>query len=171
MALYVLQVIGGQESRVSEMISSCVSSGVVRECFIPRYEAMHRVRGAWRRRTEMLVPGYLFVDCDDAGVLSEQLRRVPAFTRLLGNDNTFIPLDAEEASWLNAFTDIGDRVVKMSEGVIEGDKVIVLNGPLMGHEGMISKVDRHRRIAHLDVRILGRIKTVKIGLEIVNKRK
>ena len=171
MALYVLQVIGGQESRVSEMISSYVSSGVVRECFIPRYEAMHRVRGVWKRRCEMLVPGYLFVDCDDAGVLSEQLQRIPAFTRLLGNDNTFIPLTAEETCWLNAFTDMGDRVIKMSEGIIEGDKVIVLKGPLMGHEGMISKIDRHRRIAYLDVHILGRTKTVKVGLEIVNKRK
>ena len=171
MALYVLQVTGGQEDRVAKMIDKYVSEGIVRECFIPRYEAMRRMRGGWHKCVETLVVGYLFVDCDDPGALSEQLRRVPAFTRLLGNDDIFIPLNADEVSWLNAFTDTGNRVVRMSEGVIEGDKVIVLNGPLMGHEGMISKIDRHRRIAYLDIHILGRTKTVKVGLEIVNKHK
>ena len=58
----------------------------------------------------------------------------------------------------------------MSEGVIEGDRVIVLNGPLMNHEGRISKIDRHRRIAYLDMPMMGRTKTIKVGLEIVSKR-
>ena len=170
MALYVLQVTGGQEDRVAKMIDKYLRGGV-RECFIPRYEVMRRIRGEWHKCNETLVPGYLFVECDNVGALAEELRSVPAFTRLLGNDDIFIPLNADEVSWLNAFTDTGERVVKMSEGVIEGDKVIVLNGPLMGHEGMISKIDRHRRIAYLDVHILGRTKTVKVGLEIVNKHK
>ena len=171
MALYVLQVTGGQEDRVAKMIDKYVGEGIVRECFIPRYEVMRRVRGGWHKCTETLVSGYLFVECDNAGALAEELRSVPAFTWLLGNDDIFIPLNADEVSWLNAFADTGERVVKMSEGVIEGDKVIVLNGPLMGYEGMISKVDRHRRIAYLDMHILGRTNTVKVGLEIVNKRK
>lgn len=170
MALYVIQVAGGQESRVVELISKFVSQGLVEECFIPRYEIMRRMRGAWHKRTEMLVPGYIFVDSKNVGQLSLELRRVPAFTRLLGNDDRFIPLTGDEIAWLNAFTNVGDRVVKMSEGVIEGDKVIVLNGPLMNHEGMISKVDRHRRIAYLDMSIMGRTKTIKVGLEIVKKR-
>ena len=62
------------------------------------------------------------------------------------------------------------RVVGMSTGVIEGDKVLVLNGPLMNHEGLIRKIDRHKRMAYLEIEILGRMKTVKIGLEIVAKR-
>ncbi len=171
MALYVLQVAGGQEGRVMELIGAFVSDGLVRECFIPRYEVMRRVRGEWHKRNEALVPGYLFVECDRVGQLSKELREVPAFTRLLGNNDVFIPLTADETHWLNAFTDVGERVVKMSEGVIEGDRVVVLNGPLMGHEGLISKVDRHRRVAYLDMPVMGRTKSIKVGLEIVAKRK
>lgn len=171
MALYVIQVAGGKESRVVELIDKFVSEGLVQECFIPRYEIMRRYRGEWHKRVETLVPGYLFIECKDVGRVNEELRRVPAFTRLLGNDDRFIPLTDDEVRWLNAFTDLGDRVVKMSEGVIEGDKVIVLNGPLMNHEGRISKIDRHRRIAYLDMPMMGRMKTIKVGLEIVSKRK
>lgn len=170
MALYVIQVAGGKEGRVVELIDKFVSEGLVQECFIPRYEIMRRYRGEWHKRIETLVPGYLFIECKDVGRVNEELRRVPAFTRLLGNDDRFIPLTDDEVRWLNAFTDLGDRVVKMSEGVIEGDKVIVLNGPLMNHEGQISKIDRHRRIAYLDMPMMGRTKTIKVGLEIVSKR-
>ena len=170
MALYVIQVAGGKEGRVAEMISKYISEGLVKECFIPRYEIMRRYKGEWHKRVESLVPGYLFVECKDVERLSEELRSVPAFTRLLGNDDRFIPLTDHETHWLNAFTDVGKRTVEMSEGVIEGDKVIVLNGPLMNHEGLISKIDRHKRIAYLDMPMMGRTKSIKVGLEIVSKR-
>lgn len=55
----------------------------------------------------------------------------------------------------------------MSEGIIEGDQIRVLKGPLQGYEALVAKVDRHKRLAYIDLNILGRIKTVKVGLEIV----
>lgn len=170
MFLYVIQVAGGKEAQVEEMIARYVAPGLVRECFIPRYEAMRRWRGQWHKRNELLVPGYLFVDTADAAALASELRSVPAFTKLLGNDERFIPLEPDEAAWLGAFTSVGNRVVEMSSGVMEGDEVVVLNGPLMGHEASIAKIDRHRRHAYLTVRICGREKQIKVGLEIVAKR-
>lgn len=171
MALYVIQVSSGKESRMVELIDKFVGEDLVRECFIPRCEVMRRYRGKWHKRIETLMPGYLFIECKDVGRVNEELRRVPAFTRLLGNDDRFIPLTDDEARWLNAFTDLGDRVVKMSEGVIEGDKAIILSGPLKNREGNISRIDRHKRIAYLDLPVMGRTKMVKVGLEIVAKRK
>ena len=60
--------------------------------------------------------------------------------------------------------------MKMSEGIIEGDQIRVLKGLLQGYEALVAKVDRHKRLAYIDLNILGRIKTVKVGLEIVQKR-
>ena len=62
------------------------------------------------------------------------------------------------------------KVVEASVGVIEGDHVVVTSGPLKGHEALISKVDRHKRLAYLDMRMFGRTKTIKVGLEIVRKQ-
>lgn len=72
-------------------------------------------------------------------------------------------------AWLNAFAGDERRVVEMSEGIMEGGKVIVLRGPLMGHEAEIKRIDRHRRTAELEIRMLGRVKTIRLGLEIVSK--
>lgn len=35
----------------------------------------------------------------------------------------------------------------MSEGIIEGDRVIVTRGPLRDLEASIIKIDRHKRLA------------------------
>lgn len=60
-------------------------------------------------------------------------------------------------------------MVDMSCGVIENDKIIITDGPLMNLEGYITKIDRHKRIAYVDVELLGKITRVQVGLEIISK--
>ena len=60
--------------------------------------------------------------------------------------------------------------MKMSEGIIEGDQIIVTRGPLCGKEGLIQKIDRHKRKAWLEMKMFGREQRVEVGLEIVEKR-
>lgn len=169
MHIYAIQVGSGQEAKVEELIRRFVDESVIGEIFVPRFETMRRWKGEWHKRAERLAPGYLFVETHDAEKLALQLRRVPSFTKLLGNNEVFIPLNDEEVAWLNAFTGNDRRVVEMSEGIVEGSKVIVLRGPLMGHEAEIKRIDRHRRMAELEIRMLGRVKTIRLGLEIVSK--
>lgn len=169
MRIYAIQVGSGQEAKVEELIRRFVDESVIGEIFVPRFESMRRWKGEWYKRTERLTPGYLYVETSDVEKLSLQLRRVPAFTKLLGNNEVFIPLNGDEVAWLNAFTGNDRRVVEMSEGIMEGSKVIVLRGPLMGHETEIKRIDRHRRTAELEIRMLGRVKTIRLGLEIVSK--
>ena len=47
--------------------------------------------------------------------------------------------------------------------------VMVTDGPLKGHEALIRKINRYKRVAYLDMRMFGRTKTIKVGLEIVRK--
>ena len=60
-----------------------------------------------------------------------------------------------ERDWFLAFID-QDRVVRMSEGVIENDQVRITKGPLMGKEARIRKVYRHKRCAFVEVDMFGR---------------
>ena len=167
---YVVQTMSGQEGQVKDFIERTVEPGLVQEVFIPRYEVMKRIKGLWHKRTEVLMPGYVFVVTKNPNKLKAQLRSVPRFTRLLGNDDMFTPLDDRDIAFINAFTSPENRTVEMSTGVVEGDDVIILNGPLMGRAGWIKKIDRHKRLAYLEVEMLGRTTTVKLGLEIVAKR-
>ena len=57
----------------------------------------------------------------------------------------------------------------MSEGIIVGDKVTILSGPLKGMESTIQKIDRHKRKAWLNLEMFGRMQLVEVGVEIVKK--
>lgn len=167
---YVIQTVGGKEQHVLNLIEHLVEPDVIQELFIPRYETMKRIQGEWQKRQEILLPGYIFVVTNAPNVLETELRKVPSFTKVLRNSDIFLPLDNQEVAFINAFTTPEKRVVEFSTGVIEGDNIVILNGPLMGQVGLIKKIDRHKRLAYLEIDILGRRKTVKVGLEIIAKR-
>lgn len=167
---YVVQVLTGQEKAVKHLIDKIMDPQLVQECFIPYFKLKKRVQGEWQFVTERLTPGYIYLSTRDIASVSQALYGVPSFTKLLGNDGGFIPLRKDEIAWLDSLTTQGNRVVEMSVGVIEGDKVVIQSGPLQGLEGQIAKIDRHKRLAYLDMRFMGRMKTIRVGLEIVRKQ-
>lgn len=57
----------------------------------------------------------------------------------------------------------------MSQGMIIGDKVVILSGPLKGMESTIQRIDRHKRKAWLNLEMFGRQQLVEVGVEIVKK--
>ena len=111
------------------------------------------------------------METNEPELASERLRELPLFMRVLADvGGEFLSLSDDETSWIRSLTTERSHVVEMSEGVIEGDRVIVTQGPLKGREAWITKVDRHKRLAWLDMRMFGRTKSIKVGLEIVSKR-
>ena len=143
---YVVQTVAGREFAVCRLIESLVEDDVLQECFVPRYEVQKQFRGQWRTCTATLFPW------------------------VLSNDGGFGPLERDEVAWIDAFTEKGHRTVGVSEGVIEGDRIIVLKGPLVGREGWIRKINRRKRTAYLEIDMFGRTIQTKIGLGIVRKR-
>lgn len=170
MGVFVVQVISGQEDRAAALIAK-LAQGAVEDCFVPKREVAHRKSGQWHRILEKLFPGYVFVRTSAPKRAREVLGRVPAFTRMLTSaGDTCLPLTADEVAWINATTNMDTHVMEMSEGVIEGNRVVVIRGPLKGREASITRVDRHKRLAWVDMNMFGRNKTIRVGLEIVSKR-
>lgn len=167
---YVVQVMTGRESHLRELICREVGREVLSECFIPSFEVQKKIRGAWRTVRSTLFPGYVFVVTGDIEALKHRLRQVPAFARLLTVGESFVALEASERAWLAAFTAAGERVIPMSVGVVEGDRIVVTRGPLMGHEGWIVNVNRRKSLAFIQVEMFGRKIETKIGLGIVRKQ-
>ena len=167
---YVIQVVGGQEHAVIHQIEKLVDSDTFSSCFVPQYEIKKRYSGVWKYVKEILFPGYVFVDTKTPEVFRKELNKVSRMTRLLHDGNEqFIPLADEEKTLISAFVGDDDHVMKMSEGIIEGDEIIILKGPLMNHMGLVKKIDRHKRLAYLELYMCGRPITIKAGLEIIKK--
>lgn len=167
---YVIQVVGGQEHAVVHQVEKLVDGDTYRSCFVPSYEIKKRLQGEWCYRREILFPGYVFVDTRTPNDFSKELNNVSRMTKLLhSGDERFIPLADNEKTLISAFVGNDDHVMKMSEGIIEGDEIVILKGPLMNHVGLVKKIDRHKRLAYLEILMCGRSTTIKAGLEIVRK--
>ena len=166
---YVVQVRTGKEEAIAKKLQFHIDHDVLLECFIPCCKRQKKFRGKWQIVEEVLFKGYIFMITNQVEQLYTQLKKVPDLTKLLGNDGKEIyPIYPQEAMFLTKFSN-KDHVVDISNGIIENDKIIINEGPLIGLEGLITKIDRHKRIAYVDVELLGKLTRVQVGLEIISK--
>lgn len=78
-----------------------VGSELYDSCFHPMRRMKKKFRGEWKAVHEKLLPEYVFITSDHVQELYQELKNVPAFTRMLGKDREqFIPLAECEVDWL-----------------------------------------------------------------------
>ena len=165
---YVIQVRTGTEESIRIQCEKKIPKSVMERCFIPYYEEKRKIRGSWTTIQKVLFPGYVFIVSQKIEDLYVHLKHIMGFTKLIGSGNEIVPLTQKEKKFLLSLGG-EEQVVTMSEGIIEGKQVKVLEGPLAGREGMIRRIDRHKRKAWMEVDMFGRKQLVQVGLEIVGK--
>lgn len=165
---YVMQVRTGSEENIQLQCQKDISSDVLEDCFIPYYEEKKNIKGEWKTQRKILFPGYVFLDSRQVVRLYSNLQQVSGLTKLLKTGDEVVPLTKEEVHFLKTFGG-EEQIVAVSEGIIENSKVIVMSGPLMGKEGYIKRIDRHKRRAFLEMPMLGQRQKVRVWLEIVSK--
>lgn len=175
---YVMQVVTGTEDKVEEQIKIMIGNELYESCFHPMRRMKKKFRGEWREVREKLLPGYVFITSDHVQELYQELKYMPAFTRMLGKDGEqFVPLSEHEAEWLKRLAAVPDQnlgqnmEVQLSQvSVSKDDAVTILSGPLKNMEGYIRKIDLHRRIAKVEVDFMNRKTLIHLGIEMVEKR-
>lgn len=165
---YVVQVRSGTEHNIRIQCKRKIPDAIMERCFIPYYEEKKKQNGTWNTLQKVLFPGYIFMITEDVEKLFFHLKTIEGMTKLIGTGQDIIPLKEEEITFLKRFGG-EEQIVSMSEGIIEGTQVIITSGPLMGMEGLIQKIDRHKRKAWLDLELFGRMQQVEVGLEITKK--
>lgn len=163
---YVMQVKVGKEEKVANKCLSLTSRNLLHDCIVLKYQYKKRYLGSWHILEKILFPGYVFIIADNIEELYVKLEEIPEFTRLLKKKD-LLPIPKEEVNYLMEYSK--NNVVEMSYGYISDNHLNIFKGPLKGHEKQIKKVDRHKRLAYLDVDLLHATSKVKMGLEIIYK--
>ncbi len=165
---YVIQVTTNNENNICQRIKSLVDNNLYIDCFVPLAERFYKTDGVYKKITRPLFPGYIFMISDNIDEVFQQLKKVPYFTKILHQDYFFVPVEDYEIQSFISFLD-EEKTVTMSVGYIEGTRIYVQKGPLKGQEGRIRKIDRHKRIADVEISFMGRTTTVNMPLEIISK--
>ena len=170
---YVVQVKTGKEQKAIEDILKNKPKDVVNfDVFSPFRKGLRKFHGEMREVVERCFPGYVFVETDQVHELFKQLYFTPGFTKLLGREadtDNFVPLDKDESRMIDIlYSKNNDRITEISNiEVREGETIRVLDGPLMGLETQIKKVDLHKRKVVVEWMICGRLVESSIGINIV----
>lgn len=165
---YVVQVRSGTEHNIRIQCNKKIPDTIMERCFIPYYEEKKKQNGSWNTLQKILFPGYIFMITEDVEKLFFHLKTIEGMTKLIGTGNDIIPLTEEEIIFLQRLGG-EEQIVSMSEGIIEGTQVTIISGPLKGMEGLIQKIDRHKRKAWLALEMFGKMQQVEVGLEITMK--
>ena len=166
---YVIQVHTGTEEKICRQCELLIDCSILERCFIPRFQQKKRFLGEWHMQNEILFPGYVFLITEQLDALTESLKQVMGMTKLLKTGEEITPLSEDEVKLLQKLGN-EKQEIEMSTGIIEGDLVHIFDGPLQGMEGLIKKIDRHKRMAFLEVDMFGRKVEMRVGLEIVEKK-
>jgi transcriptional antiterminator NusG len=81
---YVIQVAPGKEEETERFIGERVSQEWYFSCFHPVRHVRKKFRGMWKDRQEKLLPGYVFIESENARELYMDLKNIPMMTKLLG---------------------------------------------------------------------------------------
>ena len=170
---YVVWVRTGQEEKVLALCEKILrdrkeKTKPYEQCFLPKYERSRKLKGQWVRLKEVLFPGYLFFISEYIDELAGQLKNIPEFAKILCAEQTPVALAPHETEFLQKYMN-KDKVVEMSLGFLAGDRLVVTEGPLKDYQGKIVHIDRHKRLATLEIEFFGRIVKMKVGVEVVRK--
>jgi len=176
---HVLFVRGGYEHKITAKINDfdslekCEDTKVI-EAFLPKVVKCYKRQKSIIKEEALLFKNYVFVrtdlDYQDFLIyLHKHIQSITGFIKLLKHDQvgteTLLP---HERQFLEKFTN-QDDLIESSIGFIEGDTIIITEGPLVGHESQIKKIDRHKRLATLDISMFGRPQSITVALEIISK--
>jgi transcriptional antiterminator NusG len=166
---YVMWVETGKERKMRGILEHWIPEDHYERIVIPEKNMRKKIKGEWRDVQTCLFPGYLFVVAEGITPFAESLQDVPGFTQMLKTDEEITPIYPEEEAVLKRLVD-QNETVGMSIGIVENDKVRILEGPLVGLEGIVKKINRHKRTAELWMELFDRKMRVEVGLEITEKR-
>lgn len=154
----------GQEEKIAEAIQPLINGGNIREAFVMTYACLKRYQGKWHTEQKSLFPGYLMLESEEGQMNTKELSFIEKNTPF---QKVYTALNHEEESFLRNISDSGHHI-PMSRGYIHNGKTYITEGPLSGMESCIRHIDRHKRLATVEIPgIRGR--KIQIGLEIFRK--
>ncbi len=172
MLWYVFFVQTGREHKVEQFLKEQLDSHLFMP-FVPLQETLFKIAGTVKKELKPLFPGYVFVESELTS--QEFIRRTSTlihtshaiFSLLRYSDKEIAMRESEKRMLLSLCND--KHCIASSSGIMEGNRIYITDGPLKGFESLVKKVDRHKRLAWIEIDFMGDMRLIGVALEIVKK--
>lgn len=164
---YALFVETGKENYVKSCLQLHFDKSVLYS-FIPRKKITERKGGRLHHTIRTIFPGYVLIQTKMDNLVYNKIKSIPKTIKILGTGTPYSQIDEKEISIILKLVDSND-IIDYSKIYIENSVVFVKSGPLKGMEGIIFKIDKRKNRAKILVNFLAQMRTVDVGIEILEK--
>lgn len=161
---YALFVATGNEDRVKERLH--FSLGTELRAVVPKRRMRERHNGIWMDKIRTLFPGYVLLNGEITGKNYFVIRDIPGVIRLLQDRDGPQVIDENEIAIISRLT-IQNEIIGFSKVYMEGNRVRVIDGPLVGLEGYIASIDKRKGRVKVALNLLGEIRTVELSVTMI----
>jgi transcriptional antiterminator NusG len=140
----------------------------------PQRKIEIRRRGHFVESTSAIFPGYVFVETDNDEIVKYHwaFRRTDGFYRFLRSNQDVVPLAGKDLEVVLHFIKKAGPVAGKSLVYFNEDsRIIVTQGPLMGLEGKIIKVDKRKGRAKIKLDLYGDSFSIDLAFEVIGAAK
>ena len=171
---FVLFVRTGAEGHIVTLLKELLNADAYMP-FIPMKEVPHRENKNILKVKKTCFPGYVFVSSakgvDDfirnVVPVALNIREVYCFL-CYGEDKKDIVMREHERKGLEALMNSG-FCIESSIGYMEGDRIRIVEGALLGKESLITYVDKRQRRVGVEIDIMGDVRKISLMLECIEK--
>ena len=166
---YAIQTITGNEEKVIEVIQRVVEHSVYERCFLLKREAVWRIRGGCKVHTELLFPGYIFVETQSPEEFYRQLKEMPQYTKILGKEESeFFPVSKDEEMFLKRLLNKDhENTVRLSAVKVDENGMIVeCSKPLKPYFEYVIKKRIRLRYVVVRIHLFGRDRELLLGIRL-----
>ena len=164
---YVIQVQARHEEAV---VQKCRDRVLLpgEQAFVIMAERMFRKKEGWEKQLHPAFQKYVFAEMEDVEDFRIRLRKIKELAKLLEIGGDITPIRPEEQELL---LELGgdDHIIRISEGYMEGEKLVVTDGPLKGLEGTVKRVNPRQHMVEIVTSLLGEESVVRLGVELVQR--
>jgi len=166
MQWYALFVKTGEEENMRKFLGALLPDNNMK-ILIPKRKLQERRRGRVYETIRALLPGYVLIKTEMDVDFYYRLKQMPGLIRILRDETEPLPIPEHEIAVILALTSEGD-VIGFSQVYKEGDKIKVCKGPMEGLEGIIESYDHRKKRLKVRLELLGQIRKVDLGAELVD---
>lgn len=168
MGWYVLYCKSGQEEAIIKSCKQHLSKLAVEDAFLFSYDRMKKYLGKWHVDTYKMFPNYVFLQSSYPELLTEELEQYREITDVLEYNGRLLRVHSDEEMVMNSLCGNSHHLA-ISRGIVRSGTIRVLEGPLAGREPLIRKLDLHRRIAVLNLKVTEQGQDIWAGITIEPK--
>jgi transcriptional antiterminator NusG len=168
---YALQVKTRAEEKYIRLLKA-LHPEVPFPLYFPQRSIFIRRGGLSRTSMAAVFPGYVFVEVDEeeADILDHHwaFRRTDGFYRFLKSNRNILPLADRDLELVLHFIKKVGPVAGVSRVYFnENARIVVVDGPLMGLEGKIIKVDKRKRRAKIKLDLYDDSFAIDLAFEVI----